>query len=105
MRVLLDECLPEELCESIIGHEATTVAKEGWKGLKNGELLTKATSNGFSVFLTADKNLPYQQNPKKYDIAIVVLDVVENRLPFLAVKIPSLLELLPTIEPNKIYIC
>ncbi len=41
--------------------------------LSNGELLAEAERAGFEVFLTADKNIQYQQNLADRKIAIVVL--------------------------------
>jgi hypothetical protein len=41
--------------------------------LENGELLARAEAAGFEVFLTADKDLSYQQNLKGRKIAVVVL--------------------------------
>jgi hypothetical protein len=37
------------------------VQQMGWAGVKNGELLRRAEGE-FDLFLTADKNLRYQQN-------------------------------------------
>ena len=34
-----------------------TVTYMGWVGLKNGELLKAAETNGFDVFLTGDQTL------------------------------------------------
>jgi hypothetical protein len=62
MKVLLDECLPRKLKYEFVGDEVKTVSEMGWSGLKNGVLLTKATNARFQVFMTIDKNLPFQQN-------------------------------------------
>ena len=56
-----------------------TVPERGWQGVRNGELLALA-SREFSVFLTADQNLEYQQNLAEVGIAIVVLIASSNRL-------------------------
>ena len=51
-----------------------TKAKDrGWDTLTNGDLLAMAEQAGFDVFVTADKNMRYQQNLKGRTIAIVVL--------------------------------
>ena len=65
MRVLLDEQLPRHLTRELRGHEVSTVQQKGWAGLKNGELLRRAADAGFEVFLTADRNLEFQQNLHK----------------------------------------
>jgi hypothetical protein len=47
-----------------------TVQEMGWAGIKNGELLILAES-AFDVFLSADKNIRYQQNLRERKIAII----------------------------------
>jgi hypothetical protein len=42
MRVLLDENLPHDLIEALVGHSISTVQGLGWAGIKNGELLKRA---------------------------------------------------------------
>ena len=51
----------------------------GWASKRNGELLALAVGR-FGVFVTADRNLSYQQDPSAFDIAIVVLVGRSNRL-------------------------
>ena len=41
--------------------DVKTVVEIGWGEVKNGALLALAAKE-FNVFLTVDKNLPYQQN-------------------------------------------
>jgi hypothetical protein len=74
----------------IAGHDVRTTVSVGWASLKNGELLTLA-ANDFDVFITVDRNLSFQQNLPKYDIALLVLRASTNRLADLA-------ELVPIIE-------
>ncbi len=105
MRLLLDECVPEDLIGLIPGHDVFSVSTMGWKGIKNGELMQRAAENGFSAFLTVDKNLRYQQNISKYPLAIIVFDVTRNTLPYITKSIPALLEILPTIEKATVYVC
>jgi len=50
-----------------------TAEDQGWDRLENGDLLTAVELDGFEVFLTADKNLRYQQSLSGRAIAIVVL--------------------------------
>jgi predicted nuclease of predicted toxin-antitoxin system len=73
MRVLLDENLPRRLL-GLLGEDlaAVTVAKAGWKGKKNGELLAAAEEE-FDVLLTMDRGLEHQQNLSRFDLAIVRL--------------------------------
>ena len=50
----------------------------------------------FDVFLTADRNLSYQQDLSSFDIAVVVLVSRSNRLDDLRPLVPRVLEMLPT---------
>jgi len=54
-------------------HEVTAAHELGWSKLRNGELLDAAEQEGFSVFVTTDMNLKYQQNLGSRRIAILVL--------------------------------
>ena len=94
MRVLLDECLPRRLKRELTGHEIRTAPDMGWASKRNGELLTLAVGQ-FDVFLTADRNLSYQQDLSSFDIAVVVLVARSNRLDDLRPLVPRVLEMLP----------
>jgi hypothetical protein len=43
----------------------------GWAGIKNGALLTLAEKE-FEVFITVDRNLSFQHNLPKFNIAGLV---------------------------------
>lgn len=79
VRVLLDEQLPRQLALYLIGHDVRTVQQESWAGLKNGELLAQAEAAGFSVFLTGDHSLEFQQNISKRRLGVVVLAPTATR--------------------------
>ena len=100
MRVLLDESLPRKLALALTGHVAQTVQQRGWAGLKNGELLRKASAE-FDVVVTGDQNLEYQQNPATLPIAVVGLIAVNNRFETLRPLVPALLETLQSIRPGQ----
>ncbi len=52
------------------GHRVTTVPEQEWGGVKNGRLM--ALIDGiYDVFVTADKNLRYQQNLVGREISII----------------------------------
>ena len=55
MKVLLDECIPRKLKNSLGEHECQTVPEVGWAGQKNGRLLSLAERSGFHLFITMDK--------------------------------------------------
>lgn len=62
------------------GDQVVTVQELGLAGMLNGALLSRLEGNQ-DVFVTADKNLRYQQNLKGRNLAIVELPT--NRLPIL----------------------
>jgi hypothetical protein len=78
MRLLLDENLPKRLKQDLTEHEVYTAADKGWAGVSNGKLLALMTEGNFDALLTFDKNLQYQQNFKKYTIAVIVLNAPDN---------------------------
>jgi hypothetical protein len=82
------------LAKDIEGHEVLTVARMGWAGKSNGELLTLA-QEGFDVFVTTDRNLISQQNLARFNIAVLILAAQSNRLADLRRLVPSLLLALP----------
>jgi hypothetical protein len=49
VRVLLDEQLPRRLARYFAGHDVSTVQRQGWAGLKNGDLLRRAAEPGRAV--------------------------------------------------------
>ena len=96
MRILRDECLPRRLKGDLVGHVARTVPEMGWASKKNGELLLLAERD-FDVFLTIDRNLSFQQDVEKFDVAVVVLVAKSNRHPDLQPLIPDLLAVLASV--------
>jgi hypothetical protein len=68
MLILLDEnLLSQKLKQPFLdaGHSISNVYDMGWRGLKDREILDRSESYPFDVLITADKNLPYQQNLAK----------------------------------------
>lgn len=78
MKVLIDECVPLPLARVLVGHECTTAQACGWGGFKNGDLLRLAEDE-FDVFLTADKNLRYQQNLTARKLPIIEVSTNDVR--------------------------
>ena len=79
MRILLDESVPRGLRQFLENHSVITVSERGWSSFSNGKLLELAASD-FDVLVTADQNLPHQQNLVKFDLAVVVLVARSNRM-------------------------
>ena len=101
MRVLLDECLPRKLKRDLAGHDTRTVPEMGWASKENGDLLGLAAGH-FDVFLTVDRNLSYQQDMGRFNIAVVVLVARGNRLADLRPLIPQVLEVLAVIRAGQV---
>ena len=81
MFVLLDEnLLSRKLKQPLIkaGHLVQNVEDVGWRGKNDRELLRLAEAYPFDVFITADKNLPYQQNLQDYQLKIFVLNTTST---------------------------
>ena len=72
MRVLLDECVNEELRKYFSGHDCQTARYAGFAGLENGQLLIAAEKAGFDVVLTVDRGFEFQQNLQQRKIAVVI---------------------------------
>jgi hypothetical protein len=73
MLILFDHVTPSGIARFLPGHTVTKAKDRGWDTLANGDLLAEAERAGFDVFLTADKNMRYQQNLRGRRIALVVL--------------------------------
>jgi hypothetical protein len=64
LKVLIDESLPIALAAlpELSHHDVSSVRAQRWLGLRNGVLLRAAVDAGFTVIVTADRALRYQQN-------------------------------------------
>lgn len=105
MKLLLDENLPKRLKQDFSEHEIFTVRDKGWQEKENGELLSLMIADHFDVFLTFDRNIRYQQNFKKYSIAVLILNAPDNSyltLTKLVPKIKSVLASTLTMGPTEI---
>ncbi len=98
MRILIDECLPSELCQALVGHEAKTVKQVGWAGLKNGALM-RAISGKFEVFLTIDKLIEAEQ-VIPVDVALITVRAKSNRIQDLLPLVPQILEAVIETPPG-----
>lgn len=78
MRIVLDECVPWPMHRLLTGHACTTAQRQGWGGVKNGELLARAEA-AFDRFITADQGIRYQQTLTGRKIAILELDTNDLR--------------------------
>ncbi len=99
MRVLLDENLPLEFAAEIVGFSVATVRGLGWSGTKNGELMRRAAPV-CDVFVTMDRNLPFQQNIPAHSFGVVIVYAHSNRLTDLRPIVPELLVAISTVAPG-----
>ena len=101
MRILLDESVPGRLGALLVGHEASSVQRRGWAGIKNGKLLTLAATE-FDVLLTADKGIEHQQNLAALPIAVLIVLARSNRMDDMAPAVPAILAALSELQPRSI---
>ena len=102
MRVLLDEQLPRQLAEHLVGHDVRTVQQQSWAGLKNGVLLNEAEAAGFFVLVTGDQNLEHQQNLAKRTLGVVVLSAASNALEDLLPLVAATLAAIDSVQPGQV---
>ena len=82
MLILLDEnLLSRKLKQPFLakGYDVCNVDDMGWRGFKDSEILNLAENHPFDAFITADKNLRYQQNLVGETLRIIVLDARSTR--------------------------
>jgi predicted nuclease of predicted toxin-antitoxin system len=103
MRILIDECLPAVLRETLaaLGHECETVRRAGYGSKKNGELLSLAEGR-WDVLLTSDRRIKYQQNMTGRQVSIVVLRAKSNRTKDLLPLMPACSKALLSVSPGQI---
>ena len=101
MRVLLDECVPRALRHELPGHDVKTVAETGWAGVKNGELLQRASAQ-FDLLLTVDRNFEYQQNFAGVTLAVIVVHAPSNDIAVLRPLMPVALAAITQCKPGTV---
>jgi hypothetical protein len=102
MRILFDENTPYSLARELSGHECSSVNRLGWKGTKNGALLTRAEDAGFELLITMDDDIEPEQNMAGRRIAILVLKLKKQGKQATRALAPRVLAALPTIQPGEI---
>lgn len=82
MKILLDENIDvrfKNFFDATL-YSVFTIKDMGWLGIKNGFLLKLLEENSFDIFISVDKNFPYQQNKKVLPVLIIILNVRRNVL-------------------------
>jgi hypothetical protein len=100
-RVLLDEDLPHKLRPHLSEFDVWTVLRAGWAGVKNGMLLRLAEEL-FDVFVTGDKNIPYQQNLRRSTLGIVVLRTGGTRFPDIQPYLEQIRDAIAVVAPGEL---
>ena len=102
MHVLLDENLDWRLVHHFdADFQVTTVSQQGWKGMRNGELLRQAAKT-FDALITMDKGIEHQQNLRKYSVGIILISAKSNRLQDIQPAMCRVNQILRTLEPGQI---
>lgn len=101
MKVLLDECVNPRLRSILDQHTVSTVLERGWKGIKNGELLTLAEQE-FDVFITLDRNLEFQQRLESLAMAVLVVRIPSNQIDEYEQVAVELLEAVAKLLPGQV---
>jgi predicted nuclease of predicted toxin-antitoxin system len=79
MRILLDECVNPRVREAFPAHAVEVVQGSARAGYFDGPLLQYAAAH-FDVFVTRDKQLPFQQNISRLPLGVVIAVVADNRI-------------------------
>ncbi|WP_236579407.1 DUF5615 family PIN-like protein [Pseudanabaena sp. lw0831] len=101
MIILLDEnLLSRKFKQPFLakGHEVYNVDDMGWRGFKDREILRLAEDHPFDAFITADKNLRYQQNLAGKHLRIVILDARSTRPDYLLPLMERISEVITSLS-------
>ena len=107
MKILLDEQLHVDLKPSLSFFNVYEPKDFDWDGLKNGELREKLNENNFVFFVSADKNLPFQQNLSKINFTVILLDTPTLQWAHLSLFVHKIREVLlnpPLVLPKLIHL-
>ena len=96
--ILLDESVPDIIQTRLRNFSISTVSQMKWRGVKNGGLLDLMAQR-FSILITTDKNLPFQQNLKKRQLSVIVLSF--NDVPSVTKLLPQIEEAIQTVSPGE----
>ena len=79
MKILIDECVPNQIRGFLGNHDSVTARYAGLGGYKNG-LLLSAAEGTYDLLITSDKNLRYQQNLTGRKLAILLLSTNDREV-------------------------
>jgi hypothetical protein len=94
MKVFLDEQLHVNLKIYLSSYNVFEPKDFGWQGYQNGVLRQKLNDRKFDIFITADKNIPFQQNLQKINFCIFYVDTPSTKWAHLSLFVPKIQNLL-----------
>jgi hypothetical protein len=100
-RVVLDNCVPRTLLAHLGVPGATTVGALGWADVDDGPLLD-LLAGACDVFVTVDRNLPFQQRLETRPFATVLLLARANRVADLVPLVPELRVVIARTRPGEV---
>ncbi len=108
MKILLDEQLSSDLIHYFPSpFQVFTPNDLGWSGFQNGVLREKLNERNFQFLISADKNMPFQQNFSKMNYTVISLDTPsmewENQVLFVE-KLLKFLSNLPNPLPKLVWV-
>jgi hypothetical protein len=98
IRILLDQNVPLGLRRLLAGHNVVTAAHLGWSTIQNGDLIRAAEDAGFSILITCDRNIRYQQNLLGRQLALV--ELTTNQWATIRDNIACVLAVIETASPG-----
>lgn len=102
MKIILDECLPRRLLRDLPDHVVTTVPRQGWAGITNGDLL-KHVEPEFDVFITMDSNIVHQQNLTGLRICLIILHGQNSRYETLQPLLIRIRDAIINAKPGSVF--
>lgn len=102
MKVLLDECVPAGFRLHLRGHVVPTAGWAGFKGLKNGEPIKRAASEGYGVLITVDEGIPRGHAIERSGLAVILMESATNQLEDLVPAADNILRELEVIQPGQV---
>lgn len=103
MKILVDENIDQSFADFMPDHDVFHVTQMGWSGVLNGALLTLASEAGFKIFITADKNMPYQQSMRGKKLSLFVLDIHPNTIATQVACLPQIRNQMSDVVMGKVY--
>jgi hypothetical protein len=100
LKILLDEGVPKVIQQRLIHFSISNIEDMGWRGITNGALLDLMAARQFQVLITADKNLPFQQNLKKRQLSAIIIPA--NDVPTVLPKIEQALAIIAPGESTEL---